>query len=451
MTAPREEPLADLPLEREALGTVLLRPELLLSLDLSEPDFFSPSHALIWRQLVYLGAEGMPVSTSSLRARLADVGQLGVVGGEDYLLGLTDTIPSGDTAHFERLRRLARLRALRAASQRLTAACNTGDLGEATDALTGVHSASLEGTPRNKPVNVLELCEGLSEEMERPIDPGKRFHPGYQIMRDVMGLIPERTSVGILANTNVGKSTLCLEILARMAARNQVCGYVSVEDQAPRVRARVAGMLTGVSSRAILQHQLNEHGRVMLARGMAEIDRLKRHLHFSILPGGTEADVCAAMSELANRGVRVFAVDYLQKVRSSRRGRDNKAHEVADIATAITSHAQKLNGVLFLVSQCSRNKERMNECPSKHDAKESGDLENMLDVLIGLWREIEDDYSPTWARLIKTKDGGLGGSWCLQRNEAGRLEEVDGSHRMPAPDDRGDWGHRDGQQRRARR
>jgi replicative DNA helicase len=125
---------------------------------------------------------------------------------------------------------------------------------------------------------------------------------------------------------------------------------------------------------------------------------------------------------------------------------------VADIATQITGHAQKLNGVLLLVSQCTRDKQRMNECPSKHDMKESGDLENMLDCVIGLWREYEDDHAPTWARLVKTKDGGLGGSWCLQRDNAGRLEEVEASHRMPAPDARGEWGHREasGTRRRGR-
>jgi hypothetical protein len=54
--------------------------------------------------------------------------------------------------------------------------------------------------------------------------------------------------------------------------------------------------------------------------------------------------------------------------------------------------------------------------------------------------------------LVKTKDGGLGGAWALQRNDAGRLEELPESHRMQVPDGRGDWGHREGQQqRRARR
>jgi replicative DNA helicase len=262
-----------------------------------------------------------------------------------------------------------------------------------------------------------------------------------------------QTSIGILADTNVGKSTFALEVLARMAARNIVCGYVSIEDQRARVRARVAGLLSGVSSRAILQHQLNEQGRYMLTRGFAEIDRLKRHLHFSILQGGTADDVCAALSELAHRGVRVFVVDYVQKLRSLRRGRDSRVDEISEAMSKITSHVHRLNGVLFLVSQCSRDKERKNECPRLNDAKGSGDLENELDIVIGLWREYDGDHSPIWARLLKTKDGGLGGSWAMERADSGRLEEIDGSHRTQVPPDaRGEWGHRDGQQqRRARR
>lgn len=442
--------LHDLPLEREALGAVLLRPQLLLTIELTESDFYSPAHARIWRELVYLGAEGVPIHTSSLRSRLLDVHQLAAVGGEDYLLGLTDTIPveAGAADYFGRLRRLARLRALKAASQRLAAACDTGELERAVDALTAVHQAALEGTPRNKPVSVLELCEGLLEEQERPVEQGQLFHPGYQIMRDVVGLIPVQTSIGILADTNVGKSTFALEVLVRMASRNIVCGYVSLEDQRARVRARVAGMLSGVSSRAILQHQLNDRGREMLARGFTEIDRLKRHLHVSILQGGTADDVCAAISELAHKGVRVFVVDYIQKIRS--RTRQNKrADEIASAMSQITSHVHRLNGVLFLVSQCSRDKNRKNQCPSLQDAKETGDLENELDMVIGLWRELDDDHSPTWARALKTKDGGLGGAWCLQRSDSGRLEEVEGSHRMTPPDAKGEWQHRE--QGRARR
>jgi len=87
----------------------------------------------------------------------------------------------------------------------------------------------------------------------------------------------------------------------------------------------------------------------------------------------------------------------------------------------------------------------MNECPTKHDMKESGDLENMLDAVIGIWREYEDDFAPMWCRLLKVKWGGVGRHFGLQRSQStGRLEEVPDSDQMEPPDARGDWSHRKG-------
>jgi len=146
--------LCDLPLEREALGSVLLRPELLQTTELAEGDFYSPSHARIWRELVYLGAEGEPINSLTLRARLLDVHQLAAVGGDDYLLGLTDTIPVA--VPVERLRRLARLRALKSAAQRLAAACDSGEIEQAQSALQVVQDAALEEGARTKPMAALD-------------------------------------------------------------------------------------------------------------------------------------------------------------------------------------------------------------------------------------------------------------------------------------------------------
>lgn len=434
--------LYDLELERAVLGSVVMRPKLMLTMGLSEGEFYGESHRLIWRSLQRLTADNEPINTSTLRADLADIGKLGAIGGDDYLLSLTDTIPD-EHLPTERLRRLARLRGVKEAAGRLVQECATGDLERALAALADATAASHAGAPRNATEDVLELCESLLEEMANPVDRSRLIHPGYELLRNGLGLIPRQTTVGILADTNVGKSTYLLETLSRMARRGTPTGYLSVEDQRPRVRARIAGMLTGVSSRKILQHDLTREELTKLAHGFNEIVPLKKNFHVAILQGGTDADVCAAMSELAQRGCVAIGIDYLQKITPSTKNRNNKAHEVADIATRITAHGQRLDAITFLLSQCTRDKQRQNECPSKHDMKESGDLENMLDAIIGLWREYEGDDSPTWARLLKTKDGGLGGSWCLQRSqETGRFDEVPGSDQMKPPDGRGEWTHR---------
>jgi len=433
--------LWDLELERHVLGSCLMRPEYLLRYELVQDDFAIPAHQTIWSALLFLHAEGDGVDTVRLRARLVDTDRLGGVGGDEYILGLTDTVPIPNLP-IERLQQFRRLRALKDAVHQVQQHCDAADLDRAVNALGDAHTTALQGVRRGRTMSAIELCEDLLGELSGELPSPPRIHPGFELLEQKLGCLPLGCSIAVLANTNVGKSSFVLELLLRAASRGVGAGYLSVEDQKPVVRARLASMVTGISSRKIMQGRVDPIELEILARGLGYLEEIKQFLSVSILQGGTESDVCAAMTELASRGAQIIGVDYLQKVSSSR-SYASKAHEIASIASRITSHAQRLGVVCVLVSQCTRDKTKLNECPSKHDMKESGDLENMVDAIIGLWREYEDDFAPIWARLLKVKWGGVGASWRLERHrKTGRLDEVLGSENEQPPDAKGDWSHR---------
>lgn len=422
----------DLRLERDLLGSCLLRPESIGALGVVVDDFSTEANQALWSALSDMAAAGERVDAVRLRSKLIDRQQLDVAGGESAIeklryVGKPSALP------IDRLQQLTRLRGLRAAAELVAATCATGDLDASVSALADAHGTAMGGSQKKRTQNVLDLCMPLLEELATNTESVPRVHPGYELLEQCLGSIPEGCTVAVLASTNVGKSTYALEMLIRAANRNVRCGYLSVEDQEPVVRSRIVGMMSGVSSRKILQRRLDTDDIRKLAVAYDHIASIKERLHVSILQGGSDADVCAALSELAARGAKMVVIDYLQKITAGSK-RQNKAHEVSDIATRITSHAQRLGLVCILVSQCTRDKTKLNECPSKHDMKESGDLENMVDAIIGLWREHEDDLSPIWAKLLKVKWGGVGQSWRLQRDpETGRVEEVPGSDRDTPP------------------
>ena len=430
--------LYDVVLERQVLGSCLLKGTLLYGAELTEDDFYSEAHRQIWLALTRLHLAKIPINTLTLRSQLLDDKLLGPVGGDEFLLGLTDTIPQ-EFLPVDRVRRLARLRGVRVSIARALAACDAADLDGTVLGLAEAHQAAMHSVQRRRAQNALELCLPLLEELAQGTESIPRIHPGYDILEEKLGSIPEGCTIAILASTNVGKSSFALEMLLRAAKRNVSCGYLSVEDQEPVVRSRVLAMLSGVSSRKILHRRIDDEDFRKLAGAYDELRAIKERLHVSILQGGTDADVCAAMTDLASRGVKMVAVDYLQKITSSRTYA-NKAHEMSAAATRITSHAQRLGLVCVLVSQCTRDKTKLNECPSKHDMKESGDLENMVDAIVGLWREYEDDLAPVWARLLKVKWGGVGLTWRLQRDPyTGRLEEAAGSDAAEVPTPKPTW------------
>jgi replicative DNA helicase len=413
----------DLLLERDVLGSCLLRPDMLLGLGLSDDDFASESHRCVWVALSEMVNAGESVDLIRLRSKLVAMDALQAAGGESALEKLR-YVTKPNQLPVERLKELTRLRAMRKAAEEIAAKCAEADAEGAISALSDAHGVALAAVQKKRTQNAYDLCTPLLDEIAQGVESVPRIHPGYVIMEEKLGSIPQGCTVAVLASTNVGKSSLVLEMLVRAAQRNVTCGYLSVEDQEPVVRSRLVGMLSGVSSRAILERKLNASDFDRIGKAYEELKKLRERLHVSILQGGTDVDVCSSLSELAAKGCKLVAVDYIQKVTASRTYQ-NKAHEVSASATRITSHAQRLGLACVVVSQCGRDKTRLNECPSKHDMKESGDLENMVDAIIGLWREHESDVAPIKARLLKVKWGGVGDQWELKRNtRTGRLEEV---------------------------
>src|SRR5689334_16391272 len=90
-------PPHDLNAERAVLGGILLENEALdivSELPLRSVDFYKDAHALIFESMMELFGEGQPVDTITLRERLSTAGKLQRTGGDEYLLSLTDTIPT---------------------------------------------------------------------------------------------------------------------------------------------------------------------------------------------------------------------------------------------------------------------------------------------------------------------------------------------------------------------
>jgi hypothetical protein len=153
-TRPRlvDSPPHDADAERAALGKCLLEPSLLLSSGLEEQDFYLQKHRYIWAALLWLEADGLPVDTINLADHLEKMERLALVGGRNYLLDLTDTIPAAVPSTL--LRRLRRERDALTVMNRVQAAIAQDDLAEARRALT----AGLELLSGGKPATALETA-----------------------------------------------------------------------------------------------------------------------------------------------------------------------------------------------------------------------------------------------------------------------------------------------------
>jgi replicative DNA helicase len=89
-------PAHDLAAEQAVIGAALLAPTTMaeLAATLAPEDFHRPAHTLLWRVLCDMHAHGTPADPIAVAARLAELGELGKVGGAPYLHTLMQVVPT---------------------------------------------------------------------------------------------------------------------------------------------------------------------------------------------------------------------------------------------------------------------------------------------------------------------------------------------------------------------
>src|SRR5690349_12164250 len=82
--------------ERAVLGGVLLENQVLATVleIVTEHDFYSQANSQIYEAMKGILKGSQPIDQITLRESLAQSGKLALVGGDEYLLSLTDTLPT---------------------------------------------------------------------------------------------------------------------------------------------------------------------------------------------------------------------------------------------------------------------------------------------------------------------------------------------------------------------
>jgi replicative DNA helicase len=367
--------------ERTILGSCLLQPHILPTLELSRADFYSEAHGRIWSALVYLAAEGVPVDSLTLRQRLVDVGQHASVGGDDYLLGLTDTIPTLENAaaHAAIVRRLAQQRAAQAHAARGARSAAAGDIEDAQTAIREAARAldGAEGKPKL-------AWSWLSESIPTLLKPvGARLQTGFATLDEATrGGIPVGRFVVLAGAPGASKTTLAVYLASRWERAGATVVYLAADEPADGVTTRF-GQLGGWN-----REGLEEEGAIgdSTRAGFAERMRGRRIAVLDPDDAGLSIeDAAGVLHEAADGPLRVLVVDSLQTARCTFAAGLDSVRERMDA----TVHACKRiarSGVLVLaISEMSRagynGKDMVSALAS---SKESGSIEYGVSLLLGL-------------------------------------------------------------------
>ncbi len=446
--------LADLRAERAVIGSVIIEPDAWDVADevITASDFSSDAHAEIWRALDALVAAGTPIDSVTLRGKLEDGGKLQRVGGDEYLLGLTETIPTiaNTEAYATRIRQLGTLRRVRDTLARYHAELQS-EVEDIPDYLDRVETAITHACERRAaktdPVHVGDAGAEYLADLEQRQHTGETVghKTGYGHLDHYLGGVVPQETIVVAGRPGMGKTAFALDI-AKGVARTSGMGVYVQSIEMPR-RKLIERMLSGeaaVDSDRLRTLKLgNEDWRELVAAN----ERLSRlSIHIDDTSGVTILDIKRSVRrhkrklEREGKKLGLVVIDYLQLIKAHTRA-DKREEQIGDISREMTAMCKQLDVAVMALASLNRDCEKRpgkDKRPAVSDLRESGAIESDASTVLLLYRDEVYNHDTSWkgvAEIIigKQRNGKTGTVRMAFRKEFTRFDALE---QQPEPDER---------------
>lgn len=300
------------------IGSVLINPEALRTLDLAPEEFYIHRHGMIWEAMTRLYRQRVNVDFVTLSAELDRVGQLEEIGGQPYLIGAINATPS--SLHAEDyagiLRDKARRRNILQISNELAKAAFGKDSFEeaVSKAMTGLAQNNGEGMGA---VHWSKFMSDLYDEVDRATKNPRDvwgISTGLRDLDIITGGLHQKENTIISGEPGLGKSLLGLQIVE--AAANPKIGNASgavyeMEMSALQTVRRCVSRNSKVPTRVMQTGKIDDS---QLQAFTMAIEKLSTYdVYLSEDPYWTTNKLRADLARLKDRaGIKWFLVDYLE-------------------------------------------------------------------------------------------------------------------------------------------
>lgn len=375
--------------EKAVIGALILKGDLIKTLELDADDFHGPMNRLLFQSMRNMEERGEPIDLTTLITALQESEHVDET--LQYLVEAAETVPStSNLEHYAgRVKQYARERTARS----LMAGFLNGDavLAETIEQLNRLELG--EGSKKRQ-----TLSEGIDElyadlQLEKPEISG--YPLGFpELDRMLDGLQPgENVIFG--ARPAMGKSAFVFNVAQYMGAQGVGVSLFNYEMFNKAITRRI------VSSAARVENKRLRNGSRMededWKRFSASVGPLATYpiaLHEA--SGMTVRDIRkAAMKDMVEfgRDKHVIIVDYLQLIRYHGNANKPKHERVGEISWELKQIALELGVPIILLSQLSRGVEqRQDKRPMMSDLRDSGEVEQNADIIGFLYRD--EYYDP---------------------------------------------------------
>ena len=408
--------------EKSVLGAMLQSNQaVMLAVEtLTDKDFFDPAHQEIYSAMTAVSAQGRPVDLVTVDEELERRGSLAGVGGLEYLVALSQFVPTTANAgaYIRIIDEKATLRRLIDAANGISKDCYDGQM-ETSDILAQAEKRIYDITMRKggemlRPVQPVLLS--TYERIERLYKNRGKIEgvpTGYPDLDRILTGMHPGEFILIAARPSMGKTSIGLNIVANAAIRNGAkCAVFSLEMPAEQLIMRMLCSEARVDMQTVRRGTQTMDDWERLTDAMVPI--AKSEIYIDDTSGITVPEVRSKARRLKlEKGLDLILIDYLSLMTASGRF-GSRQEEVSSISRQLKALAQELKVPVIVLQQLSRaNTGRSDHKPVLSDIRESGAIEQDADVVMFLHREAyynPDTEKKNIAELIiaKQRNGPLG-------------------------------------------
>ena len=383
--------------ERALLGGLLLQsaayPEVATLLGVE--DFARPSHQALFRlfgELHRRDGSFDPISLFDEADRRGCVEQLGGVSALTSLSGACPSL-SGMPSYAARVKDHATRRRLQLAAERIIEAVATGEADTPSmlaDAEAEIYAISKGAKMESAWRTGAELAVAVMGNVER-----RATHPGLTGLTTGLTDLDAKLCgwqagqlIVLAARPAMGKTALALQFVRAACAAGREVGMFSLEMGAEELGER----MVCADGRVDAGHARSGY---VTADDMHRLGRSAENLHawrVQIDDGATQTIGAmrskARALKLANPGLSLVVVDYLQLASGEGKRDTNREAIVSEISRGLKVLAKDLGVPVIALSQLNRSLEaRKDKRPMLSDLRESGAIEQDADVVLFLYRD----------------------------------------------------------------
>ncbi|SFJ36628.1 primary replicative DNA helicase [Myroides guanonis] len=399
-------------------------------IDILQPEaFYKEAHKLIFEAIDQLFVGNQPIDILTVSNQLRKNAKLELVGGDYYLVSLTQKITS--SAHIEFHSRIILQKFIQRSLIKISNEIIEDSYDETTDVfdlLDKAESRLYEVTQGNIKKSS-ETAQSLVAQAKKRIEEiGNKeglsgLPTGFHKLDELTSGWQPSDLIIIAARPGMGKTAFVLSMARNIAINaDQPVVLFSLEMSSVQLITRLISSETSLSSEKLRTGKLEQHEWEQLNVKVKDLERAP--LYIDDTPSLSIFDLRAKARRLASQhGIKLIIIDYLQLMTAggNSKGGGNREQEISTISRNLKALAKELNVPVIALSQLSRAVETRgtSKRPLLSDLRESGAIEQDADIVSFIYRPEyykidewdDEERSPTEGQaefiIAKHRNGGL--------------------------------------------